>query len=62
MKILLSTPVFKPMVGGMEVLANNFALHFTRRGFEVTLVTPISYDGVDDEPYRIVRRPSPKEF
>lgn len=58
MKILISTPVFKPMVGGMETLANNFAVHFTERGHEVTLVTPIPYDGVDDEPYRIVRQPS----
>ncbi len=50
------------MVGGMETLANNFALHFTSRGHEVTLVTPIPYDGVDDEPYPIIRRPSPNEF
>ena len=62
MKILLSTPVFKPMVGGMETLANNFAVHFTERGHEVTLVTPIPYDGVDDENYRIVRQPSFQEF
>ena len=62
MKILISTPVFKPMVGGMETLANNFAVHFTERGHEVTLVTPIPYDGVDDENYRIVRQPSFQEF
>ncbi|WP_116107095.1 glycosyltransferase family 4 protein [Lewinella sp. IMCC34191] len=62
MKILISTPVFKPMVGGMETLANNFAVHFTERGHDVTLVTPIPYDGVDDEPYRIVRQPSFSEF
>ena len=62
MKILLSTPVFKPMVGGMETLANNFAVHFTERGHDVTLVTPIPYDGVDDENYRIVRQPSFQEF
>ncbi len=62
MKILISTPVFKPMVGGMEVLANNFAEHFTNRGHEVTLVTPIPYDGEDDAIYRIVRQPSPPAF
>ncbi len=62
MKILISTPVFKPMVGGMETLANNFAVHFTERGHEVTVVTPISYDGLDDENYRIVRQPSFREF
>ncbi len=62
MKILISTPVFKPMVGGMEVLANNFAVHFTNRGHEVTLVTPIPYEGEDDAIYRIVRRPSPLQF
>ena len=62
MKILISTPVFKPMVGGMETLENNFAQHFTQRGHEVTLVTPIPFDGVDDEPYRIVRQPSFREY
>ncbi|PPK87521.1 glycosyltransferase involved in cell wall biosynthesis [Neolewinella xylanilytica] len=62
MKILISTPVFKPMVGGMETLANNFAVHFTERGHEVTLVTPIPYAGTDDEDYRIVRQPSFREF
>ncbi len=50
------------MVGGMEVLANNFAVHFTDRGHEVTLVTPIPYTGTDDAAYKIVRNPSPLEF
>lgn len=62
MKILISTPVFKPMVGGMEVLANNFAIHFTNRGHDVTLVTPIPYDQPDDAIYPIVRQPSAKAF
>ncbi len=62
MKILISTPVFKPMVGGMEVLANNFAIHLTQRGHEVTLVTPIAATEPDDAIYPIVRQPSGSEF
>jgi len=62
MKILISTPVFKPMVGGMEVLANNFAVHLTNRGHEVTLVTPIAAREPDDAIYPIVRQPSWIEF
>jgi len=62
MKILLATPVFKPMVGGMETMANNLAEHFTRRGHEVTLVTPIAAKEPDDAPYRIVRQPSWRAF
>jgi glycosyltransferase involved in cell wall biosynthesis len=46
----------------MEVMADNLARHFTRRGYEVTLVTPTPYDGRDDEPYRIVRRPGARQF
>lgn len=62
MKILISTPVFKPMVGGMEVLANNFAVHLTNRGHEVTLVTPIAAEEPDDAIYPIVRQPSGSKF
>ena len=61
-RILLSTPVFKPMVGGMETMAHNLAEHFTNRGFLVTLVTPIAASEPDDAPYEIVRQPSPSKF
>jgi len=57
MKILLSTPVFKPMVGGMETIAENLAKHFSRKGHEVTVVTPIESDQEDEEAYRVVRNP-----
>lgn len=62
MKILISTPTFKPMVGGMEVLADNFAVHLTQRGHRVVLVTPIAAKEQDDDVYKIIRRPSWREF
>jgi len=46
----------------MEVLANNFAVHLTKRGHEVTLVTPIAAAEPDDAIYPIVRQPSGSEF
>ncbi|NJB87426.1 glycosyltransferase involved in cell wall biosynthesis [Lewinella marina] len=62
MKILLSTPVFKPMVGGIETLALNTARHLTDRGHEVVVVTPIPSPEPDIEPFRVVRRASPREL
>ena len=62
MNILLTTPVFKPMVGGMETLADNFAVHFTKRGHRVTVVTPVAATEPDEAIYAIVRRPSPVTF
>lgn len=50
------------MVGGMEVMADNLATHFTRRGHEVTLVTPIEAQEPDDAIYPIVRNPSGAAF
>lgn len=62
MKILLSTPVFKPMVGGIETLALNTARHLTERGHEVVVVTPIPSSVPDDEPFRVVRRAAPRRL
>ncbi|MEO0731848.1 MAG: glycosyltransferase family 4 protein [Bacteroidota bacterium] len=62
MRILLSTPVFKPMVGGMETMADNLARHFTARGHQVTVVTPIAATEADGAPYAIVRQPSGRMF
>jgi glycosyltransferase involved in cell wall biosynthesis len=62
MKILISTPVFKPMIGGMEVLADNFAVHFTNLGHSVVLVTPVAAEEPDEAIYSIVRQPSKVDF
>ncbi|THH39276.1 glycosyltransferase family 4 protein [Neolewinella litorea] len=62
MKILLSTPVFKPMVGGIETLALNTARHLTDRGHEVVVVTPITSEVSDNEPFRVVRQAAPGEL
>jgi glycosyltransferase involved in cell wall biosynthesis len=57
MNIIITTPVFKPMVGGMEVLADNFAVHFTNLGHSVVLVTPVAAKEPDEAIYTIVRQP-----
>ncbi len=54
----MSTPVFKPMVGGMETMADNLSYHFCQKGHKVKVVTPIPFDGEDDELYEVVRQPS----
>ncbi|MEO1451559.1 MAG: hypothetical protein AAFV07_18650 [Bacteroidota bacterium] len=55
MKILISTPVFRPMVGGMESVAENMARHFAVEGHDTTVVTPVTTDEVDDDPFKVVR-------
>lgn len=59
MKILLATPVFKPMVGGIETLAMNTAHHLVRRGHEVIVATPIRSETPDEEPFEVVRAAGP---
>ncbi|MEM8525747.1 MAG: glycosyltransferase family 4 protein [Bacteroidota bacterium] len=62
MKIVLSTPVFRPLVGGMETMAENLAYHFAKRGHEVTLITPILHDGEEHtDAYQIIRNPSSQQ-
>lgn len=58
MKILIYSPAFLPMIGGLELNVANFAERFARAGHEVTVVTRTAARGQDDFPYRVVRRPS----
>jgi len=58
MKILVSTPVFMPMVGGMETMADNLAVHFKNKGHQVQVVTPIEYTGPEMAAYAVLRKPS----
>lgn len=50
------------MIGGMEVLADNFAVHFTNLGHSVVLVTPVAAEEPDEAIYSIVRQPSKVDF
>lgn len=60
MKILIFSPAFLPMIGGLENMAYMLAKEWTEAGMEVTLITNASQgDFIDDkEPFKIVRNPT----
>jgi glycogen(starch) synthase len=64
MRILFSSPAFAPGIGGLETVVAILAEQLTRLGQEVVVVTETSgAPGVPDRaPYRIVRRPGPREL
>ncbi len=64
MKLLISSPAFLPLVGGLELNQATLAAEFERAGHEVVVVTRMPGAGEDDEalPYRVVRRPGPREL
>jgi glycosyltransferase involved in cell wall biosynthesis len=60
MKILIYSPAFLPMIGGLELNVANFATGFQRAGHDVVVITRTPDGGApDDFPFRVVRRPSP---
>jgi glycosyltransferase involved in cell wall biosynthesis len=63
MKILVYSPAFLPNVGGLELNTAHLAEGISRAGHEVVVVTTTA-GGKDEEalPYRVVRRPSPREL
>ena len=63
MKILIDSPAFLPQVGGLEINVANLAEQLARRGHEITVLTRTAGDGTDgDSPFRVVRRPGPREI
>jgi glycogen synthase len=64
MRILLYTPAFLPMVGGLEINIANLAEQMTLSGHEIVVVTttPDSSEEDENHPYRVVRCPSPAEL
>lgn len=56
MKILLYTPVFYPMVGGMETVSESIAELLTKEGHECIIVTPIEHDQ-DAYNFKVYRNP-----
>ena len=62
MKILHYYPAFLPNVGGLELNVANIAANIQRAGHEVTVVTTTPSSEPDRFPFRVVRRPSPREL
>jgi glycogen(starch) synthase len=59
MKILLSSYVFSPSIGGIETVSELLAPEFIRAGHEVVLITLTEKDDGVERPYPVIRRPSP---
>lgn len=58
MKILFCSVPFRPSIGGIETVSSLLAEQFHRQGHRVTLLTQTPFDGVDEEPYPVVRSAS----
>jgi glycosyltransferase involved in cell wall biosynthesis len=61
-KILLTSYVFSPSVGGIETVSALLAPEFVRAGHEVILVTRTKPDDGKSWPFEIHRNPSPAKF
>ncbi len=59
MKILISSHMFSPTVGGLQTVSALLASQFTRMGHEVRLVTQTPSTKKMLLPYRVVRQPRP---
>lgn len=64
MKILIYSPAFLPMVGGLENMAYMLAKEWSFLGNEITVVTNALIGDFkdDDEPFTILRNPSRREY
>jgi glycosyltransferase involved in cell wall biosynthesis len=61
-KILHYSPAFLPNIGGLELNVANIAEQLQRAGHDVTVVTTTPSAEPDRFPFRVVRRPSPREL
>jgi glycosyltransferase involved in cell wall biosynthesis len=62
MKILLSSYVFAPSIGGIETVSALLAPEFIQAGHEVVLVTLTPGEDKVERPYPVLRRPSPRRM
>ena len=62
MKILLSSYVFAPSIGGIETVSALLAPEFIKAGHEVILITLTAKEDDVERPYRVIRRPSPTQL
>lgn len=63
MRLLVYSPAFLPMIGGLEINVANLSERLARAGHEVVVVTQTASPEVEAPAgYRVVRRPSPLEL
>ena len=62
MKILMSSYVFSPSVGGIETVSELLAPEFVRAGHELVLVTRTGTEDGKKRPYEVVRNPNPRRL
>ncbi len=62
MKILLSSYVFSPSIGGIETVSELIAPEFVRAGHEVILITATKKADSISRPYPVERRPGPRRM
>ncbi len=58
MKILISSHLFHPSIGGLEEVSRVLAAEFVRRGNEVKLVTQTPFSRPNEFPYEVIRQPA----
>jgi len=62
MKILLSSYVFAPSIGGIETVSMLIAPEFVKAGHEVVLITLTPDEDDVERPYPVIRNPSPAKL
>ena len=62
MKILFSSHLFAPSVGGIEEVSRLLAREFVSLGHDVHIITETASNQPDATPHAIVRNPAPKEL
>jgi glycosyltransferase involved in cell wall biosynthesis len=62
LKILFTSYLFSPSLGGIETVSSLLAPEFVRRGHEVVLVTTTREDDHVSRPYKVVRDPGAGEL
>ncbi|MGV3660327.1 MAG: glycosyltransferase family 4 protein [Prosthecobacter sp.] len=58
MRIVVCSPAFHPMIGGLEEVARLCCLEFHRAGHQVTVITDTALGGAAELPFPVVRRPT----
>lgn len=61
MRILIYTPPFAPMIGGIEAVMETLAFYFHGKGHEVCVLCQAPDDGTRTFPFSVARRPGFRE-
>jgi len=62
MRVLVYSPAFAPQIGGLENFVAQLARGLGPLGHQVVVATTTPGGGKEDSPFRVVRRPSPREL